>query len=108
MGGSCDVKIVEGIPPCVNDPEMTLLVHNAAVATVGEQNVDNGNVILTMGSDDMSVFLQAVPGCYFIVGTKNAEKEADYPHHHPRFNIDEEALPIAVEVLTRAALDFLS
>ena len=72
MGGSCDVEIIEGIPPCVNDPEMTSLVHSAAVATVGEQNVDNSDAILTTGSDDMSIFLQAVPGCYFIVGAKNA------------------------------------
>jgi amidohydrolase len=70
--------------------------------------VDDGAVVLTTGSDDMGIFLQAVPGCYFIVGAKNTEKGADYPHHHPRFNIDEDALPIAVEVLTRAALDFLS
>jgi amidohydrolase len=107
MGGSCDVEIIEGIPPCVNDPEMTSLVHSAALATVGEQNVDESDIVLTTGSDDMGIFLQAVPGCYFIVGAKNAEKGADYPHHHPHFNIDEDALPIAVEVLTRAALDFL-
>lgn len=107
MGGSCDVEIIEGVPPCVNDPGMTSLVHRAAVATVGEQNVDNSDAILTTGSDDMSIFLQAVPGCYFIVGAKNAEKGANYPHHHPHFNIDEDALPIGVEVLTRAALEFL-
>jgi amidohydrolase len=108
MGGSCNVEIIEGIPPCVNDPEMTALVHKAAVATVGEQNVDNSDAIRTTGSDDMSIFLHAVPGCYFIVGAQNAAQGASYPHHHPRFNIDEDALPIAVEVLTRAALDFLS
>lgn len=108
MGGSCDVEIIEGIPPCVNNSEMTSLVHGAAVETVGEQNVDDGDIVLTTGSDDMGIFLQAVPGCYFIVGAQNAAKGADYPHHHPRFNIDEDALPIAVEVLTRAALDFLS
>jgi metal-dependent amidase/aminoacylase/carboxypeptidase family protein len=31
-----------------------------------------------------------------------------YPHHHPRFNIEEDALPVGVEVLTRAAVDFLN
>jgi amidohydrolase len=108
MGGSCDVEIIEGIPPCINDSQMTTLVKRAAAATVGEQNVDDSDIVRTTGSDDMSIFLQAVPGCYFIVGAQNATKEANYPHHHPRFNIDEDALPIAVEVLTRAALDFLA
>jgi amidohydrolase len=64
--------------------------------------------VMTTGSDDMGVFLGAVPGCYFIVGANNADKGADYPHHHPRFNVDEDALPIAVEVLTRATLDLLA
>ena len=85
---------------------MTELVYKAAVATVGEQQVDTSERVLTAGSDDMGVFLNAVPGCYFIVGSGNKAKETDFPHHHPRFNVDEDALPIAVEVLTRAALSF--
>jgi amidohydrolase len=62
---------------------------------------------MTTRSDDIAYFLNAVPGCYFIVGVQNAEKGANYPHHHPRFNVDEDAMPIGVEVLTRAALEFL-
>ena len=108
MGGSCDIELDNGCPPCVNDPAMTELVHSAAVAAVGEQRVDSGEEVLSSGSDDMAEFLNAVPGCYFIVGTKNPEKGANYPHHHPRFNIDEDSMPVAVEVLTRAAIDFLS
>ena len=63
---------------------------------------------MTTSSDDMAYFLQAVPGCYFLVGARNEEKGAHYPHHHPRFTIDEDAMPIAVEVLARAALNFLT
>ena len=107
MGGSCDVEIIDGCPPCVNDEAMTELVRSAAVASVGEQDVDTSEAVMSTGSDDMSEFLEAVPGCYFIVGANNPEKGAKYPHHHPRFNIDEEALPVGVEVLTRAAMDFL-
>ncbi len=107
MGGSCTLNWVDGCPPCLNDPAMTEVVHKAAVATVGAQEVDDSEAVMTTGSDDMACFLNAVPGCYFIVGAHNEAKEARYPHHHPRFNIDEDALPIAVEVLTRARLDFL-
>ncbi len=107
MGGSCDVEVFDGCPPCVNDPAMTERVYQAAAATVGEQTVDTSEAILTTGADDMSYFLNAVPGCYFIVGARNQAKGAMYPHHHPRFNIDEDALPVAVEVLTRTALDYL-
>ncbi len=107
MGGSCEIEVIDGCPPCVNDSTVTEIVHNAAVATVGEKEVDDGEEVMTTGSDDMACFLQAVPGCYFIVGAKNEQKGANYPHHHPRFNIDEDALPIGVEVLSRAAMDFL-
>jgi amidohydrolase len=107
MGGSCEVQLFNGCPPCINDPTMTELVHQAAVASVGENYVDDSEEVMTTGSDDMAYFLKAVPGCYFIVGAHNDEKGARYPHHHPRFNVDEDSLPIAVEVLTRAALDYL-
>lgn len=107
MGGSCDVELIHGCPPCVNDEAMTALVHGAAVASVGEEKVDVGEEVMTTGSDDMACFLQAAPGCYFIVGAQNEKKGAKYPHHHPHFNIDEDSLPIAVEVLSRSALDFL-
>jgi amidohydrolase len=108
MRGSCTIEVTEGVPPCINEPGMTALVRKAAIATVGEANVDDSEAIVTAGSDDMACFLETVPGCYFIVGANNPEKGADYPHHHPRFAIDENALPIGVEVLTRAALDFLA
>ncbi len=107
MGGSCDIQRFDGCPPCVNDPAMTKLVYNAAVAAVGKESVDSSENVLIAGSDDMGVFLNAVPGCYFIVGSGNPAKETTFPHHHPRFNVDEDALPTAVEVLTRAALDFV-
>ncbi len=107
MGATCAVKVFDGCPPCTNDAAMTEVVQNAAVESVGADKVDNGEVVMTTGSDDMAYFLKAVPGCYFIVGAKNAEKGANYPHHHPRFNVDEDAMPIGVEVLTRAALEFL-
>ena len=106
MGGSCNVEIIAGCPPCVNDTGMTEVVYKAAVAAVGEKDVDDGEVVMSTGSDDMARFLEAVPGCYFIVGAKNEAKGASYPHHHPRFNIDEDAMPIGVEVLTRAAMEY--
>jgi amidohydrolase len=107
MGATCEISFFDGCLPCTNDATMTELVHKVAVEAVGGDKVDEGEEVMTTGSDDMAYFLQAVPGCYFIVGANNAEKGASYPHHHPRFNVDEDAMPIGVEVLTRAALEFL-
>jgi amidohydrolase len=107
MGGSCDVQALYGPFACINDASMTQLVHDAAVVSVGQGNVESSEEVMTTSSDDMAYFLNAVPGCYFIVGAHNEQKGANYPHHHPRFNIDEDAMPIAAEVLARAAMDFL-
>jgi amidohydrolase len=107
MGGGCDVEFIDACPPCVNDPVMTEMVYRAAVASVGKEFVKVDESVMATWSDDMAYFLQSAPGCYFVVGVQNADKGASYPHHHPQFNLDEDALPIGMEVLTRAALDFL-
>jgi amidohydrolase len=60
-----------------------------------------------MGADDMSVFLNAVQGCYFFVGAANAERGLASPHHSPTFDFDERALDIGAQVLTSVALEFL-
>jgi amidohydrolase len=62
----------------------------------------------TMGGDDMSLWLHQAPGCYFFVGGRNPALGADKPHHHPKFDLDEESLRVALRTLTQGVLDFLS
>ena len=62
----------------------------------------------TMGGEDMSFFLQEVPGCYFFLGSANSEKGLAYPHHHPRFDFDETALGMGVEMFIRCVEKFCS
>lgn len=95
----------EGYPPTVNDPAMASLVSRAAAQTVGEQNLVPHEA--SLGGDDMAYFCAAVPGCYFRVGSANPGKDLDAPHHSPRFDFDEAALTIGVDILARATLDFL-
>ncbi|MFM2303134.1 MAG: hypothetical protein RLZZ135_541, partial [Cyanobacteriota bacterium] len=61
----------------------------------------------TMGGEDMSFFLNEVPGCYFFLGSANPEKKLAYPHHHPRFDFDETALGMGVEMFVRCVEKFL-
>jgi amidohydrolase len=56
-----------------------------------------------MAAEDFAEVLQRVPGCFFFVGGRNDAIGAVHPHHSPRFDLCEEALPIAVEVLEAAA-----
>jgi amidohydrolase len=61
-----------------------------------------------MVSEDMAEFLNRVPGCFFFLGSMNPERGLDYPHHHPRFDFDEAALPLGIAVLVEATTMYLS
>jgi len=105
LGARADVEWRDGYPPTVNDPKMTELVRDAAAEVVGESNVVAQEI--TMGAEDMSYVLERVPGCYWLLGSANAKKGLDYPHHSARFDFDEESLPIGVQVWTKIAERFL-
>jgi amidohydrolase len=93
-------------PPVINDYTMSELVRSVALDVV-ETPLGIVPECQTMGGEDMSFFLQEVPGCYFFVGAANSAKGLDYPHHHPRFDFDENALAIGVEMFIRCVEKFL-
>jgi amidohydrolase len=94
-----------GYPMTVNDPNKAKFVQGVATGIVGEANVVPAGI--TMGAEDMSYFLEAVPGCYLRLGSGNAEKGLIHPHHSALFNFDEAALPIGVELLSQITLAYL-
>jgi amidohydrolase len=61
-----------------------------------------------MAGEDFSDYLAQAPGTFAFVGFNNPAKDADYPHHHPKFKIDEDALAIGVELHVRTALEMLN
>ena len=87
-------------PPVINDAGMADLVRSVALAVV-ETPAGVVPDCHTMGGEDMAFFLQEVPGCYFFLGAANADKALAYPHHHPRFDFDETALGLGVEMFVR-------
>ena len=87
--------------PVVNDARIAAIVREEAVAIVGASNVLANQK--TMGAEDMSDFLKLVPGAYAFIGAQNKDKGCFYPHHHPKFNIDEDALAIGAELMYRVA-----
>jgi amidohydrolase len=99
-GASYSFDYTAQYPPVINDAGMADLVRSVALAVVETPAgvVPNCH---TMGGEDMAFFLQAVPGCYFFLGSANADKALAYPHHHPRFDFDETALGLGVEMFVR-------
>lgn len=106
-GASYDLNYWPLYPPVINDAKIAELVRSVATEVV-ETPVGIVPECQTMASEDMSFFLQAVPGCYFFLGSANSEAGLAYPHHHPRFNFDETALGMGVEIFVRCVEKFCS
>jgi amidohydrolase len=108
FGASAEVEFGDrSYPATVNDSGMAALVRRAAVELVGEDRVMRGDDVRTMAAEDFSEIIRRVPGCYFFVGAHNEATGAVHPHHSPRFDLCEDCMPVAVNVLERAALEFL-
>ena len=90
-----------------NDPKMTEMVRDVGIQVVGEKNILDKDISVMLG-EDFSEFSNRVPSTFIFVGVGNKTKGTDYPHHHPKFNIDEEALAIGVEIHVRSALEYLN
>lgn len=105
MGGSAAVQYDRGYPAVINSEQEAEIVRQAACAVLGDEHVEKMKPI--MGGEDFSYYLQKVPGAFVFIGAGNPEKGAEYPHHHPRFDIDEASMLVSAEVLGRSALAFL-
>lgn len=102
MGASYELEKILGYPPVINDPEVA-----AVVAEAGRESTDPAmvkEIPPVMGGEDFSYYQGKAPGMFLFLGIGNPEKGAAFPHHHPRFDMDESALITGVEIMVRAAL----
>ena len=93
-------------PPLINDSGMSDFVREVATDILGDQNKIVSYV--TMAGEDFAEFASRAPGMLCFIGAGNKDKDASYPHHHPCFNIDEDALKVGVELHVRSALKYCS
>ena len=62
----------------------------------------------TTGSEDMAYYLSEIPGVFAFVGSGYEDAEKSFPHHHPRFDINEASLEVGTKMYFNMALDFLA
>jgi amidohydrolase len=89
-GAVATVNYTYGYNSVVNDIEVTEKIANMIEEHFTEHNLDWVDPML--GGEDFSAFSDEKPGCYVMIGAGNKEKGITYPHHHPKFDIDEDAL----------------
>lgn len=103
--GQADVEYERLVEFVDNDWASAELAQKVVTESFGEENLRHNPA--TMGSEDFGYFSQQVPGTFATVGCRNPEKGANYPHHHPNFNIDEDALKTGAELYAQYALAYL-
>jgi amidohydrolase len=95
----------DGCPAVVNHDRETAFVRGCATAELGPSCLNPGPPV--MASDDMSLFLQQRPGCYFRVGIAPTTP-GHYPHHAPEYQMNEDGMPVGLRLGLNVMLNALS
>ncbi len=106
MGATVELEIKKGYPSLVNNPELTEWSKGVAVDLLGEANVEE--LDLRMTAEDFAYFAQAVPACFYRLGTSNKSKHVGAPLHTSRFDVDESCLEIGASLMASLALGALT
>jgi len=104
LGGNYELRYEIGGPPMVNDKLVSEVIKKTGQDLLGMENVHE--IEKTLGAEDFGEFMKHAPGAMFTLGTQKKGHE-NYLLHHPRFDLDERALPIGTAMLVETAKRFL-
>ena len=107
LGGKAEVSIRLGYAPVINNEEMTDFVAGNIVDLFGKDALETIKEA-RMDVEDVSYFLNEIPGCFFRLGTRNEAKDMIYDLHHPKFNVDEEAIKYGIGLQLKNILEYLN
>lgn len=103
MGASARCRFVRGYPALKNHESAVQYVREVAAGLFRKSAV----IMLeqpVMGGEDFAYYLRKVPGAFVRLGVCDGTERTSYPWHHPKFDIDEKALPMGVALLAGLAL----
>jgi amidohydrolase len=104
LGGDYSLEFEIGSPPMINDQHVSQVIETVGVDLLGKDNVHEPRK--TLGAEDFGSFMEHAPGAMFTLGVQKKGHE-EYYLHHPKFELDERALPLGTAVLVETALRFL-
>lgn len=101
-GAEANVDYLMGYPPLINDEAEFHRFFRVAPEVFG----DSVNVIRMeriMPAEDFAYYVKEIPGCFIFIGAGNPDKNAVYPHHHSKFDFDEDAMLHGAKLLIAMA-----
>jgi amidohydrolase len=105
LGASAEIEYIREHSPLVNDAVISEFMRGIVKDVLGKKALADAHP--SMGGEDHSAYQELVPGCYIFIGSAPKQGEA-FPHHHPKFNPDEDALEIGASVMAEAARRWLA
>lgn len=106
FGVSVELTYTNDYPPLYNDPAVTEQVVASLQKGLGEYLTDISMYDMLSGSEDFAYYLQKIPGVFFYIGAKPKNTPHAYFNHHPKFDIDEDALLVAAKSVADVVLDY--
>jgi amidohydrolase len=101
-GLSIEVAIRKGYPFLVNDEELTQIAREAAIEFLGEENVKDLEIRMTV--EDFARYSQIIPACFYRLGTGNKSKGITSNLHTQTFNVDEKSIATGTGFMVWLAL----
>ncbi len=99
------LNIIDGYPCIENNIEITRLIKQYAKQYLGNEYVED--LDLRMTADDFAYFSQAIPSCYYRLGTSSLNQTNNFNLHSATFNIDEAALEIGSGLMAYNCMSLL-
>jgi amidohydrolase len=112
FGAGCEFVFERNYPPTINHDAETAFFRKIAADVAGKDNVLEFEP--TMGSEDFSYFLQAKPGCYFLIGNGDGAHrslghgEGPCMLHNPSYDFNDDLIPLGATMWVRLAQAWLA
>ncbi|EDD1524050.1 amidohydrolase [Listeria monocytogenes] len=106
FGVTVELTYTNDYPPLYNDPAVTEQVVASLQKGVGEYLTGISEYDMLSGSEDFAYYLQKILGVFFYIGAKPKNTSNAYFNHHPKFDIDEDALLVAAKSVADVVLDY--
>jgi amidohydrolase len=105
MNAAYEIKYTNGYPSLNNDAEMADLLKEVAEQVVGADNIEVRNTPM-MGGEDFAYFAQKAPGALLRLGSRPVDEEV-HNAHNPKFKVNEDCIPVGLEMMVSIALKAL-
>ncbi len=99
FGVTCTLEYEADYPPLYNTPELTAMVADTLKNANDKHITEVKEYPPLSPSEDFAYYLEKIPGSYFFIGCTPKGVDKPYFNHHPKFDLDEDAILVAAKAV---------